>query len=76
MADALTTLLQTQNDRITALENATLDSVLILPLIEKVYVGIKVKASITVIRAKYVLCGTVTAAEDQLNTLEYEVKTY
>lgn len=76
MADALSSLLQTQNDRITALENATLDSVLILPLIEKIYDGIKVTQAVMVIRAKYVLCGQATVSETQKNTMEYEVKRY
>jgi|GEM_PF-3561909 len=76
MADSLSTLLQTQNDRITALENASLDSVLILPLIEKIFDGVMIRPVIKVVWAKYVLCGTVSVSESQLNTTEYEVKTY
>jgi len=68
----LTELLQGQNDRLTGLEDATLDSNLILPKIEKVYDGITVSAKIKVTRAKYYLCGEIICDTDQLNTEEYE----
>ena len=45
---SLTELLQSQNDRISALEDATLDDNLILPKIQKVYDGIQVTGRIRV----------------------------
>ncbi len=78
MADTLSTLLQNQNDRITALENATLDNNLILPLIEKVYDELRLTARIRVIRAAYLRCGQPEAivSETLKNTTEYEEIVY
>lgn len=76
MADTLSALLQSQNDRITALENSTLDSNLILPLIEKVYEDLQLMLRIRVKRAVYVLCGQAVVSETLLNTTEYEEIVY
>ncbi len=73
---SLTELLQGQNDRITALEDATLDENLILPKIQKVYDGIEVSARIRVKRAKYYLCGQITCGPDQNNCMEYAEVVY
>ena len=73
---SLTELLQGQNDRITALEDATLDDNLILPKIQKVYDGIQVSARIRVKRAKYILCGQLVCGSTQTNCLEYEEVMY
>jgi hypothetical protein len=70
---SLTELLQGQNDRITGLEDFTLDSNLILPKVEKVYDGITISAKIKVVRAKYYLCSEIDCDVDQINTKEYEV---
>jgi len=76
MADTLSTLLQNQNDRITALENATLEGNLILPLIEKVYTDLNLTARIRVKRAAYLLCGQPVVSPTLKNTTEYEEIVY
>ena len=77
MADTLSSLLQSQNDRITALENSTLDSNLILPLIEKVYEELHLTLRIRVKRAAYLRCGqAVVISETLKNTTEFEEIVY
>ena len=73
---SLTELIQVQNDRITALEDATLDENLILPKIQKVYDGIKVSARIRVKHAKYYLCGQLVCGPTQTNCQAYEEVVY
>ncbi len=73
---SLTEILQGQNDRITALEDATLDENMILPKIQKVYDGIEVAARIRVKRAKYYLCGQIVCSPTQTNCIQYEEVVY